>query len=42
MTDRQIEGFRKIAVSNPQFYIVMVIRVFDKAAITQERSNYEA
>jgi len=36
MADRQIEGFRKIPISNGQFYVVMVIRIFYKAAISQE------
>jgi hypothetical protein len=34
MADGKIEGFRKIPISNRQFYLVMVIRVFYKAAIS--------
>jgi len=34
MANRQIEGFRKIPISNSQFYVVMVIRIFYKAAIS--------
>ncbi len=30
----QIEGFRKIAISNGQFYVVMVIRILYKATIS--------
>ena len=42
VTDCQIEGFRKIPVSNGQFYVVMIIRVFDKASVAKESAYHKA